>query len=314
MGGYHVQKNNVGAIIISAVLLALTVCGSVWDYEIANSIYIGQRPEENFFGILFSFIGVLPTFAGWSFLGASILCLSKKSVSDTAKRRWLTVLAIFLFILSFFYYCNTLMIVNKHVFFVHWAIAYSIGTAVIAAAACLGYKLSQRSTNPKLLKTVMLLTVVSLVVMVVIMSTKEIMNRPRFRFVLESSNPSYFRNWWQSGRDIKSSLAIDGVTDEFSSFPSGHSAYSMFAVFLFPAFADYIQKLNKYKVLLFLCGFAWWGLTSISRLTVGAHYLTDVCIAGFVTIASYGAVVLIKYLIRKRQYKSHRDGKSIEAL
>ena len=73
------------------------------------------------------------------------------------------------------------------------------------------------------------------------------MDRPRFRFVVESSNTDFFRNWWQSGKDIKTSIAQNAISDEFSSFPSGHSAYSMFAIFLFPAFADYNAKLQKYR-------------------------------------------------------------------
>ena len=295
------KKRNVAIIFVTVILLTLTVCGSFWDYEIANNLYVGQQPAKNFFGILFAFIGIFPTFVGWSFLGASIFYLSKKHISNSTKRNCLIALSILLFVLSFFYFCNTLMMVNSNAFSVHWAIAYPIGIVVIIFAAFLGYKLSQRSANANLLKTVLLLTVVSLVTMIIIMSTKGIMNRPRFRFVLEMSNIDYFRNWWQSGSDIKLSIATGIVNDEFSSFPSGHSAYSMFAIFLFPALADYIPKLHKYRGVLFILGFVWWGLTAFSRLTVGAHYLTDVCIAGLVTIFSYEIVILIKHLVTKRQ-------------
>ena len=295
------KKRNVAIIAVTIILFALTLCGSVWDYEIANTLYLGEQPAENFFGILFAFIGIIPTFVGWSFLGSSILYLSKKHITNQTKRRWLIALSILLFVLSFFYFCNTLMMVNSNAFSVHWAIAYPIGIATIIFAAFLGYKLSQKSDNPELLKTVLILTVVSLLVMLIIMSTKGIMNRPRYRFVIEMSNSDYFRNWWEGGSDIKASLATNVVNDEFSSFPSGHSAYSMFAIFLFPALADYIPKLHKYRGVLFICGFIWWALTALSRLTVGAHYLTDVCIAGLATIISYEIVMLIQYIIAKKK-------------
>ncbi|MBR1983997.1 MAG: phosphatase PAP2 family protein, partial [Clostridia bacterium] len=154
-----------------------------------------------------------------------------------------------------------------------------------------------------LLKIVIKLTLLSLVTMIIIMSSKNIMNRPRFRFVLESNNVDHFRNWWQSGKDIKQSLELTTVTDEFSSFPSGHSAYSMFAIFLFPALSGFITKLEKYKPLLFVLGFIWWGLTAFSRLTVGAHYLSDVCIAGLVTLLSYGIVNLVLGIGKKSDKK-----------
>ena len=95
-------KRTVSISAVAAILTALTVCGSFFDLEIANAIYIGQTPSENFFGIIVSYIGIIPTFVGWSFLGASILCLSKKQVENPTKRRWLTVLAILLFVISFF--------------------------------------------------------------------------------------------------------------------------------------------------------------------------------------------------------------------
>ena len=81
------KRIHISIYITVTVLLALTVIGSVWDLDIANAIYIGQTPVENAFGIVFSYIGMIPTFIGWSFLGASIFYLSKKQVKDTVKRR-----------------------------------------------------------------------------------------------------------------------------------------------------------------------------------------------------------------------------------
>ena len=297
------QKQNPISISITAVmLLILTACGSVWDWEIANTIYIGQLPSENMFGIILSYIGIIPTFVGWSFLGASIFYLSKKQIKDTTKRRWLIAFSVLLFLLSFFYFCNTLYISNANAFEIHFALAYSIGIAVISAAAYLGYKLSQKSTNgDDLLKKALSLAAVSLVTLLIISSTKEIMCRPRFRYVLAMDDITYFKNWWQSGRALKASLGAGVVTDEFASLPSGHSAYSMFAIFMFPALADYIPKLKKYKPYLFVFGFVWWATTALSRMTLGAHYLTDVTIAGLITILAYIIVLVAQRVFRKQK-------------
>ena len=284
------KQHNISISIVTTILLALTIIGSIWDLEIASAIYIGQMPSENIFGIIFSYIGIIPTFVGWSFLGASIFCLSKKQVEDTRKRRWLMAFAILLFVLSFFYYCNTLYISNDNAFKVHFAVAYSIGIAVICSATYLGYMFSEKSEDDELLKKALFLAAVSLLTLLIISAIKGLMCRPRFRFVLVMDNADYFRNWWQSGRLIKQSLGTDIVTDEFASLPSGHSAYSMFAIFLFPAFADYVGRLNKYKACLFVFGFIWWAITAFSRLTVGAHYLTDVAIAWLVTILAWRLV------------------------
>lgn len=297
------SKKNAAIITVAIVLIGLTVCGSLWDYQMAKTLYWGQLPSENLFGVVFAFIGILPTFVGWAFLGASILYLSRKQCQSKKKRGWLTALSVLLFVLAFFYFCNTLFLVNESAFSVHWAIAYSVGVAVLAGAAFLGYWLSKHSDNPELLKKVLFLTAVSLVTMVIIMSSKEIMDRPRFRWVMQMGKPEYFRNWWQSGSELQASQSANVVSDEFSSFPSGHSAYAMFAIFLFPAFADYTAKCKKYRGLLFVGGCLWWGLTALSRLTVGAHYVTDVCIAGLVTIAAYAIVALLFRRFQKEKDK-----------
>ena len=277
----------ISLYFVTVILLVLTVCGSFWDLQIANAIYMGETPSDNLFGILVSYIGVIPTFVGWSFLGASILCLAKKQIRDIRKRRRLIAFSILLFLLSFFYFCNTLYISNANAFPIHFAVAYSIGLAVICPAAYLGYRLSQKNEDPCLLKKALFLAAITLITLIIISFTKELMCRPRFRFILATNNPAYFRNWWKSGRSLKMSLAANTVTDEFASFPSGHSGYAMFAIFLFPALGDYVTGLRKFKPYLFFFGFLWWAVTAFSRLTVGAHFLTDVTIAGLVTILAY---------------------------
>jgi membrane-associated phospholipid phosphatase len=295
------KQSHISISIAAVILLSLTVCGSIWDLQIAKALYIGQSPSENIFGIIFSYIGILPTFVGWSFLGASIFYLSKKQIENPRKRRWLMAFAVLLFVLSFFYFCNTIYLSNSNAFKVHFAVAYSIGITVICVAAYLGYKLSEKSDDSELLSKVLTLAAVSLLTLLIISATKELMSRPRYRFVLAMDNFDYFRNWWQSGRAIKASLGAKIVTDEFASLPSGHSAYSMFAIFIFPILADYVRAFKKFKPLLFALGFVWWALTAFSRLSIGAHYLTDVTIAGMVTILSYGIVSLVKRIYLKRK-------------
>ena len=288
-------------IMVSVVLLALTIIGSFWDYEISKTLYFGELPSENFFGVALAFVGVIPTFVGWAFLGASIIYLSRKQCQSKKKRGWLMALSVLLFVLAFFYFCNTLFLVNESAFSVHWAIAYSVGVVILALGAFLGYWMSKNSDNPHLLERVLFLTAISLVTMVIIISTKEIMDRPRFRWVMETGRLEYFRNWWQSGNSLKVSQGVSAVKNAFASFPSGHSAYAMFAVFIFPALAEYKVKWKKYRAGLCVGGFIWWALIAFSRLTVGAHYLTDVSIAAMVTIFAYVVIALLFYFLKKKK-------------
>ncbi len=295
------KKSKVSILIIVFLLIALAVVGSFYDFEIAKAVYLGELPKENFFGVAFAFVGIIPVFVGWSFLGAIIFTLTKKQIECQAKRRWLIAFSILLFVLAFFFFCNTLMMVNANAFSVHWAIAYPLGIAILFLAGFAGYKLANSNTNESLLKTTLILAFASLLIMILVSSTKVIMNRPRFRLVVKTANADCFVNWWQSGKAIKQSLKTSAVSNDFSSFPSGHSAYSLFAIFIFPALADFYKKLQNKKTLLFVAGFVWWLLTALSRMTIGAHYLTDVCFSGLITVVSYLMVSAISIKLTKKQ-------------
>ena len=75
----------------------------------------------------------------------------------------------------------------------------------------------------------------------------------------------------------------------------------MFAIFLFPALVDFAGGPKKFKPYLFVFGLVWWAATAFSRLTTGAHYLTDVTIAGLVTILAYAIVLFAMRIYLKRK-------------
>jgi membrane-associated phospholipid phosphatase len=107
-----------------------------------------------------------------------------------------------------------------------------------------------------------------------------------------------FRDLSSDYREFTNLFTINGYNGN-KSFPSGHSAYSMFAIFIFPILVD--NKSKKYESILFICGVIWWILTAYSRITIGAHYLTDVCFGGLITLISY----VIITLILKKKIKSN---------
>ena len=297
------KKIYMKLIITTSILILLIVLGSFYDYQIANKVYLGQNASNNFYGILFSYIGILPAFGGWSFLGASILPLRKKYNKKASG--WLLALSILLFVLSYLHIANTIMMVNEKAFEVHWTIAYSIGMIVTLGCAYLGYILAEKSKNENLLNMILFVILISFITFIITMSVKGIMGRPRFRFILEMDvDPTQlFKNWWEMGHELKACIPSNLIGDEFSSFPSGHSSYSMFAIFIFPLLAEYNENLKKYKNTLFILGVVWWVLTAFSRLTVGAHYLTDVCFGGLVTILAYLISLGVKWIIIKSKIK-----------
>ena len=285
-------------IVLICVVFLLFLIGSFYDLEISKLLYIGQYPNDNIFGIIFSYIGILPAFAGWSFLGAIILYLSKEE-SNKKRKTFLKGLSIFQYVLSFFFLCNTIMFTNLNVINVHWALAYGLGIIIFLLSMYGGYIFAKKSDNKYLLNKVVFISMISILTMFLAMGIKEIMLRPRYKLVLELNDYNYFINWWENGRVLKDSIGESINSDFFKSFPSGHSAYAMFAIFIFPMLVD--NKSKKYESFLFICGVIWWILTAYSRLTIGAHYLTDVCFGGLITLISY----VIITLILKKKIKSN---------
>lgn len=65
-----------------------------------------------------------------------------------------------------------------------------------------------------------------------------------------------------------------------------------------------MQKQNQISIYIVSTGFIWWTLTAFSRLSVGAHYLSDVAIAGLITIFVYNFVLSV---INKNEYKTKQQ-------
>lgn len=126
---------------------------------------------------------------------------------------------------------------------------------------------------------------VALAILVTIIATTLIVNmikipwgRARMRLVASDAR-AYFMPWWQIGDGLKSSLIATGIgADEFKSFPSGHvaAASAMMLLCLIPQIQP---KLASMQSLLFAIGFGWTCLAALSRIIIGAHYLTDVTVA-----------------------------------
>ncbi|MEN8242598.1 MAG: phosphatase PAP2 family protein [Chloroflexota bacterium] len=117
---------------------------------------------------------------------------------------------------------------------------------------------------------------------------KSIWARPRMRS-MESFEQ--FKYWWQ----INGPAAI--TEEELKSFPSGHTANA----FVMVAFLSFLDR-NKTKLYrnFAIFALAWGVLTGISRVVLGAHFLSDVVFSGYLTVMLY---FLFEKLINKNKTK-----------
>lgn len=105
--------------------------------------------------------------------------------------------------------------------------------------------------------------------------------RPRMRLLVSNLGSMVsFRPWYQPGLADKATLIASGIPkEELKSFPSGHTTAAATALSLY-YIASASPGLRSRRFSFFLGGLIWALLVALSRIIVGAHFLTDVT-AGF---------------------------------
>ena len=136
--------------------------------------------------------------------------------------------------------------------------------------------LMRSATREVVLRFVMAVVFVCAVSMVVVNLAKIPWGRPRMRFL--AANPgAAFVPWYRPGADFR--RMYPGIqADEFRSFPSGHvtTAACSLLWLLFPTLHRFFEGKGR---LLLLLSVIWTSLVTLSRLTMGAHFLSDTAIS-----------------------------------
>ncbi len=103
---------------------------------------------------------------------------------------------------------------------------------------------------------------------------KELWSRPRYRFVALGSGAP-FVPWWQPQTPWRALFTAAGTaSEEFRSFPSGHTSNAalLLGLALLPRLEPRLAGRGR---LLFWCGAAYAAAVALSRIVLGAHYLSD---------------------------------------
>jgi len=115
---------------------------------------------------------------------------------------------------------------------------------------------------------------------------KEVWGRPRMR-ILESIDG--FKKWYE----------INGpaLNNNYKSFPSGHTA-NAFSVIAYTLFFSYFKNINKKTVM--IIAIIWGVGVALSRVVLGAHFLSDVITGGYITIFLF---IVLNFLLYRKPKK-----------
>lgn len=267
-------------------LFILMIIGSFFDYPLSCFLYNESSP----IAVFFAAYGEYPAVLGLAAAGAMLLA------GRNQKRRGVNVLqcigGILLILLGGLAACalpNLYISAPK-------AAVMAIGLLVTAATVFGIFRLCLNTERKTILRIMLIFFIAIMAEILLINIIKIPWGRPRMR-LLEVNSAAFFTPWWQAGNSLKTALMATGVAgEEFKSFPSGHTgnAVTMMLLSLLPLLNPKIMKWQKH---LFWFGFAWACVVALTRIIMGAHYLTDT-VAGFTV--SFATLCIVSRLIFRK--------------
>ncbi|GMO32621.1 MAG: phosphatase PAP2 family protein [Termitinemataceae bacterium] len=254
------------AISIFCVLVTLLALGTFFDLYIAQIVY---NPQSKF-GKIFGTVGMLPQIAVTLMIFPMVLSV----IAVHYKTMKLIAAPIIAVIVGGFVFYNMRYVVfaiqdhvNISVYF-----AYIIIAIVLILIFFITLPFAKKYPN-ELLSTAIIGFLTVAVGSFILQTLKIEFGRQRFFTMTDAA--VQFSAWYNPQNKA--------VSDDFKSFPSGHSFSAMLAVWftLFGRFIPALKNLTKFigmSALLF--GFA----TMASRMFLGKHFLSDVTIGAFISL------------------------------
>lgn len=260
----------------AGLFLVMMAIGSVWDCPISQAAYNPDSP----FGLFFAAFGEYPAALGFAAAGAMLLSARNREKHLTGALQiaagcWLIFSGV---AMASIFPANYLGI----------SIGLSAGIGLVCTGLTVWGTLRLCRTSDR--RTVIQIAAVFLLVIFADILVVNLIKIPwgRARMRLVASDPrAYFMPWWQAGTGLRDTLVAAGVAaEEFKSFPSGHTANASSLMLL--CFLPQISpKLAGKQNILFFIAFAWTVLVAVSRIVMGAHYLTDTTVGFAVGLAVF---------------------------
>lgn len=327
-------------IFVGLLLVATFCDLQVSQILTKNALKEGEYFSNDFFGVLLECVGCVPIYLIIAFALCVFFWCGLRIVKDKNKALgiiisvvcaigvvaacWYTVKDVFKYLMEHVaadiiaqnngYIGETLHAIDtfRHSFTVY-AVEAVLG-ALIAIPSILVTKLFTKETLVKLVRFIIAAGIGILVANVLIMIIKDPIGRMRFRAInsdigadliaskqVQGYTPWYVINKQPSEAVLLQFEEIFGVDDAFKSFPSGHtcSAGTVYALIMIPDLFELKHKKGA-KVACWVVPIVYTGLVAISRIVVGAHYMSDVLFGG--TLAFACIAITWEIFIRKGEH------------
>ena len=287
------MKNRWLYIVITVPFIVGLILGSFFDYQVSDALCSAfGDPSKNVYGLIFSAFMPLFSYASLSFYGGYAVKFGLDQHEWWQKLVFI-VGGIGCFVFTIFYTGDKLASPNAFNDESLNVLGYLLGAIVEGGLAVCGFMVARKHHNATYAFAMLVMYVfMSLCFITYTFILKEIFRRPRFRCVSELSQfyvpGAKYVDWWVPFRSQyleidkawSSTIGHDVISEGFKSFPSGHTSEAAVMIFGLPYLSLVMPKLKGKENLLLLGGFAFTVLMAFSRITMGAHYLSDVSMGG----------------------------------
>lgn len=275
------KKMRIPLLIAWGVAVLGIILGSFLDLNISKAI----ASPNNYFALTISAIGPTIGFAGVAAMGGGFIALAIKGKYHIALKILFYVLAACCFGVAIYYPGGEYFGINGFYNAAPGWVGYLIVLIPEAAAAVGGYFLFKDCQNKNMWIVFCAIIVLLLIALLAVIPTiKDNMHRPRYRLI--SDKPIDFHNWWEPCKDYKDLKALyNAASDDFKSFPSGHTAEASIA-FVAATFLPLAnKKFEKYQLPVFIGAGALVFIVALARILAAAHFLSDVSWGAFIILA-----------------------------
>ena len=284
--------------VCMAVFFAITFAiGTFFDHPIAAAIFSGG----NIPALIISSLGIYVFCGAFSFYFGAALSQSMKIANDFKRTIYCSFIIFFGVIVMTVAGGSLLDINNLGGIFPE--IRRTIPQMIIVflfvffPIAVLGFLLGRRNNDPTLARRIVLILNCMAVMFIIYEIIKTGLPRPRFRLIQEHIDGVDFHAWYDPIKNKDELIETFGIySDNFKSFPSGHTANAILSIAILPGLAAVVPALRNKKKVLFVAGFVFGFLVLASRMVLGAHFLSDVSCGGFIA-----SVMSAVYYKRERQ-------------
>lgn len=285
------KKYCIGVI---GLLIVCMIIGSLYDYQLSSALY----NPDSVFGILFASYGQLPAMLCFALAGILLI-----KIADPKKKAAQISSYIGGALLTCFAILGIMMDPLLYIPNMSKILSLIIALVMVGLVDVVIWNISEGSERRHIKTFIVIVLGVMIVEMLVINIIKVPWERPRMR-MLAQQRDVLFQSWWVIGCDMKEHLMALGVkSEEFKSFPSGHTGNAACAMMLglLPLIS---VRLKGKETMLFLIGLLFACTVAFSRIIMGAHFLSDVTMGMSITFV---VELIFVYIILKRDKGFHES-------